>query len=182
LELNDLSPISPLAQDYEQVVEKIFTGWFGNLYTYAFSMLRDEVMAEEVVQSVFCRIWEKKEQLQVHTSLKAYLYGSVYHECVNWLRQKKNIQRHRVHVLRSSDGAATDNAAGRAELGELEKKLRQALDELPEQCRNIFYLSRFGELKYREIAGLLNLSVKTVEAQMSKALKRLRRHLADFLE
>jgi RNA polymerase sigma-70 factor (ECF subfamily) len=181
LELNDLYHGRLLAPDYEQTVERMFTDWFGNLYTYAFSILEDEATAEEVVQSVFCKIWERREQLQVHTSLRSYIYGSVYHECMDILRKKKNIQRHRVHVLRNGD-RATDNAAGRVEMGELEQRLRQALDELPDQCRNIFNLSRFGELKYREIADLLGLSIKTVEAQMTKALKKLREKLVGYID
>ena len=182
MELSDRSFIGLLAQGNEQAFEKIFTDWFGNLYAYAFSVLRDESIAEEVVQAVFCRIWEKKDRLRINTSLKAYLYGSVNHECMDWLRKEKNSKTHRSHVLRAGNGVASETAAARAELDELEKRLRMALDELPDQCRAIFQLSRFGELKYREIAGQLNLSEKTVEAQISKALKHLRLRLVDFLE
>ena len=181
MELKDLHPGRLLAPEYEQAVERMFTEWFGSLYTYAFSVLENEAMAEEVVQSVFCKLWERREQLQVHTSLRSYIYGSVYHECLDLLRKRKNIQRHRAHVLRNGD-RTTDNAAGRVELGELEQRLRQAVEELPDQCRNIFNLSRFGEMKYREIADLLGLSVKTVEAQMTKALKKLREKLVDYME
>ena len=182
MELSDRSFIGLITQGNEQAFEKIFTDWFGNLHAYAFSVMRDETIAEEVVQSVFCRIWEKKDRLQINTSLKAYLYGSVYHECMDWLRKEKNSKAHRSHVLHTGDRAAVETAAARAELDELEKGLQQALDELPDQCRAIFQLSRFGELKYREIAGQLDLSVKTVEAQISKALKHLRLRLVDFLE
>jgi RNA polymerase sigma-70 factor, ECF subfamily len=181
LELTDLLFTGSIVQGDEQAFERVFTEWFGRLHAYAFSVLRDDALAEEVVQSVFCRIWEKRGGLQVHTSLKAYLYGAVYHECVNWLRQEKNSKAHRSHVLRSSSQTAAETAADKTELGQLEKRLQQALDELPDQCRAIFQLSRFGELKYREIADQLGLSVKTVETQMSKALKLLRHKLADFL-
>ena len=146
------------------------------------AILRVTACSEASTESVFCRIWEKRDRLQVHTSLKAYLYGSVYHECVDWLRQEKNSRAHRSQILRSNNQAAGETAAGKTELGQLEKRLQQALDELPDQCRAIFQLSRFGELKYREIAEQLGLSIKTVEAQMSKALKLLRQKLADFLE
>jgi RNA polymerase sigma-70 factor (ECF subfamily) len=182
LESSELLFTGSVVQNDEQAFEKVFTEWFGRLHAYAFSVLKDEALAEEVVQSVFCRIWEKRDRLQVRTSLKAYLYGSVYHECVDWLRQEKNSKAHRSHVLRSNNQAAVETAAGKTELGQLEKRLQQALDELPDQCRAIFQLSRFGELKYREIAEQLGLSIKTVEAQMSKALKLLRQKLADFLE
>ena len=182
MELSDLSFIGLLTQGNEQAFENVFTDWFGNLYTYAFSVLGDEAIAEEVVQSVFCRIWEKRDQLQVHTSLKAYLYGSVYHECMDWMRKEQYRKAHRSHVLRTGNPTAGENATGRLELNDLERRLREAMDELPDQCRAIFQLSRFGELKYREIAEQLGLSVKTVESQMSKALKHLRKKLIDFLE
>jgi RNA polymerase sigma-70 factor (ECF subfamily) len=181
LELTDLLLTGSIVQGDEQAFERVFTEWFGRLHAYAFSILKDDALAEEVVQSVFCRIWEKRGGLQVHTSLRAYLYGTVYHECVNWLRQEKNSKTHRSHVLRSSSQTAAETAAGKTELGQLEKRLQQALDELPDQCRAIFQLSRFGELKYREIADQMGLSIKTVEAQMTKALKLLRKKLADFL-
>lgn len=180
--MSDRSYIGLITEGNEQAFDKLFTDWFGKLYAYAFSVLRDEAIAEEAVQSVFCRIWEKRGQLEVRTSLQAYLYGSVYHECMGWLRHEKHIKVHRSHVLRGGEQPTAENAAGKVELGELEIRLKQALDELPDQCRAIFQLSRFGGLKYREIAGQLDLSVKTVEAQVSKALKHLRTKLADFLE
>jgi RNA polymerase sigma-70 factor, ECF subfamily len=182
LELRDLSFIGLITQGNEQAFEKIFTDWFGSLHAYALSVLRDEAIAEEVVQSVFCRIWEKRDQLQVHTSIKAYLYGSVYHECMDWLRKEKYTKVHRLHVLRTGNQTAGENAMGKVELSELERRLRGAMDELPDQCRSIFQLSRFGELKYREIAEQLGLSIKTVESQMSRALKHLRKRLVDYLE
>ena len=178
--MSDLSHIGLIAEGNEQAFDKLFTDWFGKLYTYAFSVLRDEAMAEEAVQAVFCRVWEKRDQLQVRSSLKAYLYGSVYHECMNWHRHEKYVKAHRSYVMRSEQ-PSVNNASGKAELGELEIRLKQALDELPEQCRAIFQLSRFGGLKYREIAEQLDLSVKTVEAQVSRALKELRNKLGDFL-
>ena len=84
-------------------------------------------------------------------------------------------------MLHTVGSTAVENASDKVQLSQLEGRLQQVLDELPDQCRAIFQLSRFGELKYREIAEQLGISVKTVEAQMSKALKLLRLKLADFL-
>jgi len=182
LELSDFRLIDLIIQGDEQAFDTLFTDWFGKLHAYAFSVLGDDAMAEETVQSVFCRIWERRQQLQVHISVKAYLYGSVYHECMNWLRHEQHTKKHRRHIMHSAGHPVVENAAGKAELGELELRLKQALDELPDRCRAIFQLSRFGGLKYREIAEQLGLSVKTVEAQVGKALTQLRNKLADFLE
>lgn len=178
--MSDLRSISLTTQGHQQAFEKIFTDWFGSLYAYAWSVLGDSAMAEEAVQTVFCRIWEKKDQLKVHTSLKAYLYGSVYHECMDLIRRERRKKAYRLHALRNND-RTVQNTSAQSDLGDLEKRLRLALDELPDQCRAIFQLSRFGDLKYREIAGQLGLSVKTVEAQITKALKHLRKRLVDFL-
>jgi RNA polymerase sigma-70 factor (ECF subfamily) len=181
LEWSEFNKAGLLADEGVQAFEKVFTDWFGHLYAYAMSVVKDEETAEEVVQKVFCRIWEKRERLEVHTSLKAYLYGSVYHECMDWLRHRKRVEAHRRQIMRHDSQASRESAADKVELRELEKKLQQAINELPDQCRAIFCLSRYGELGYKEIAGQLGISVKTVEAQISKALKRLRKKLADFL-
>lgn len=181
MELSDLLVIEKIRADDETAFDALFTAWYGKLQTYAFSVLQNEAQAEEVVQAVFCRIWEKRLQWQVHTSMKAYLYGSVYHQCMDGLRRAKQVRKYQLHVLQSSIEGQAAPASGKTDLKELEARLKYALSQLPYQCRAIFQLSRFGGLKYREIAEQLGLSVKTVEAQVSKALKHLRDQLTDFL-
>ncbi len=169
----------------EQVFEKLFIDWYGPLHAYACSVLKDESLAGEAVQAVFSHLWERREQLQIQASLKAYLYGSVYHECMSWLRREKTRRNYRSGLLMRlgrEAGRSAENAFDKAEAGELEQRFQRALDELPGQCKSIFQLSRFSELKYREIAEQLGISVKTVESQMSKALKLLRHKLAEYLE
>ena len=165
----------------ESAFDDLFTIWYGKLQAYAFSVLQNEWQAEEVVQTVFCRIWEKRRKWQVHTSMKAYLYGSVYHQCMDGFRRAKQVRNYQRHAFQNSIEVQVASASGKAELKELEVRLKYALSQLPDQCRTIFQLSRFGGLKYREIAEQLGLSVKTVEAQVSKALKHLRDQLTDFL-
>jgi RNA polymerase sigma-70 factor, ECF subfamily len=180
LEQNDLLVIERIRAGDETAFDALFTAWHGKLMAYAFSVLQNEAQAEEVVQTVFCRIWEKRRQWEVHTSMKAYLYGSVYHRCIDGMRKNEQMHKYHRHVLQSSEYKAGP-ASGKAELKELEAKLQYALSQLPAQCRAIFQLSRFGGLKYREIAEQLDISVKTVEAQMTKALKHLRDQLSEFL-
>jgi RNA polymerase sigma-70 factor, ECF subfamily len=185
LEANDLIFAGSGVQTDEQVFEKLFVDWYGPLHAYARSVLKDESLAGEAVQAVFSRLWERREQLRIRASVKAYLYGSVYHECMSWLRREKTRRVYRSGLLMRLGGQAdrsTENAFDKAETGELEQRFQRALDKLPGQCKAIFQLSRFSELKYREIAEQLGISVKTVEAQMSKALKLLRNKLADYLE
>jgi RNA polymerase sigma-70 factor, ECF subfamily len=182
VELTELHLIEQVAEGSEMAFERFFKTYFKSLYAYAFTMLQDEIMAEEIVQQVFYKIWEKKEQFTVHTSVKAFLYKAVYNGCLNYLEHQKHKAQHQDYVVYINRNRVSDeNAAMRVELNELQSRLQTALSELPEQCRTIFYMSRFDELKYREIAERMGLSVKTIEAQMGKALKILRKKLAEFL-
>ncbi|HLL43886.1 MAG TPA: RNA polymerase sigma-70 factor [Segetibacter sp.] len=169
-----------LGRTDEKVFEQVFKTHFKALHSYAYTILKDDAIAEEMVQNVFFKLWEKKEQLDIQTSLKAYLYKAVYHESLNYLKHQKVKSVHQAYAMHST--AHTSNLAEKKLLqGELENKLQMAMNDLPEQCRTIFQLSRFEELKYREIADTLGLSVKTVENQMGKALKILRSKLVEFL-
>jgi RNA polymerase sigma-70 factor (ECF subfamily) len=167
------------SREAEAEFEKIFKSNYKNLYSYAQTIVHDSIMAEEMVQNVFCRLWEKREQIQVRESTGAYLYRSVYHESLNYLKHLKVRDTYQAYVLNQM--ANSDSAAYEIELSELEDRLESALLELPEKCRTIFQMSRFEELKYQEIADKLEIPVKTVENQMGKALKLLRLKLVDFL-
>ena len=161
------------------IFEKVFKEHFKNLHAYAGSILKDDASAEEIVQQVFLKLWEKKEQIGDLQSVPAYLYRSVHNECLNFLKHIKVKAAHQAHTLHASKDL--DNPTDQATLKELQSRIDAAVNALPEQCRTIFQLSRYEELKYREIADKLGLSVKTVENQMGKALKTLRAKLADYL-
>jgi RNA polymerase sigma-70 factor (ECF subfamily) len=142
--------------------------------------LRDEIAAEEMVQNVFYKLWERTENLSITGSVRAYLYRAVHNESLNYLKHLKVRSEHQLYVShRMSEG--TEAASKKIQLKELEEKFHYALNDLPEQCRTIFQMSRFEELRYREIADRLDISVKTVENQIGKALKILRTKLVDFL-
>jgi RNA polymerase sigma-70 factor, ECF subfamily len=169
-----------LAKRDEITFEQVFKSHFKNLHAYAFTILKDQDEAEEIVQQVFYKLWERSENLTITGSVTAYLYRAVHNESLNFLKHEKVKSNHRLHVAYSMKNE-TDQASKKILGGELEKKLHAALNELPEQCRTIFQMSRFNEMKYREIADQLDISVKTVENQMGKALKILRTKLVDFL-
>ncbi|MBX2906463.1 MAG: RNA polymerase sigma-70 factor [Taibaiella sp.] len=170
------------SQNYSRskiLIEEEFKTHFQGLHRYAYAMLKDEIMAEEMVQNVFYKLWKNREELSINGAVASYLYRSVHNECLNYLKHLKVKAAYQAHVSRTMEHI--NNAAEKLRLKELEQRLEKALTELPEQCRTIFQMSRFEELKYAEIAGRLGLSVKTVENQMGKALKLLRTKLADFL-
>jgi RNA polymerase sigma-19 factor, ECF subfamily len=169
-----------LAQKDETAFEQVFKTYFKRLHAYAFTIIRDEMEAEEIVQQVFFKLWERNENLSLTGSVSAYLYRAVHNESLNYIKHQKVRSNHQMHVAYSMKNEV-EHPAKKVMASELEKKIHAALIELPEQCRTIFQMSRFDELKYREIADKLGISVKTVENQMGKALKLLREKLVDFL-
>lgn len=180
MELHDSILIAALARRDEAAFEQVFKTHFKALHAYACTMLKDETAAEEAVQNVFFKIWDRAETISVNGSLAAYLYRAVHNESLNYLKHQKVKEAHAMHVAYVAT-AQKETPSKLLQAKELEARLHKVLNELPEQCRTIFQLSRFEELRYREIAGRMGISVKTVEAQMSKALKILRRGLADLL-
>ncbi|WP_186758688.1 RNA polymerase sigma-70 factor [Echinicola salinicaeni] len=173
LEVEDSSLID------EKVFEATFKSHFQALHGYACALLKDEDEAKEIVQNVFLKLWEKREQIHIETSVKAYLYQMVYRNSMNTIRHEKVKQKHQNITKYQSISAPVQKDEG--DDSELMGMLKLALQSLPEKCRKVFLLSRYESLKYQEIADRLGISVKTVEAHMGKALKHLRVELADFL-
>ncbi len=169
-----------LAKGDVTTFEMLFRTYYQPLCNYAYSFLRDKEGAEEVVQTTFLLVWEKREAVEIHTSPRSYLYAMVRNACLNVLKHEKIKQRHAVEEMalaeRSSESVSQVLAGN-----ELERRISEAVEQLPEQCRMVFKLSRFEELKYSEIAEQLNISVKTVESHMGKALKIMREKLRDYL-
>jgi RNA polymerase sigma-70 factor (ECF subfamily) len=180
MEVNDTALVAQLAKRNEAAFEQVFKTHFKNLHAYACSILKDDMAAEEAVQNVFFKLWDRSENLTIGGSLAAYLYRAVNNESLNYLKHQKVKEAHALHVAYISP-AHRDTPSKTLQAKELEGRLHKALNELPEQCRTIFQMSRFEELRYREIAERMGLSVKTVEAQMSKALRVLREKLADLM-
>lgn len=169
-----ISSKDPRLLDFEAHFHK----YFETLHRYAFTLLKDSEEARDVTQQVFIKFWEKKEDLEVLESAKSYLYRSVYHQCLNKIRDQKVRLRYAAGVRQGKEeGVFADETIAK----ETQHRIDRAIESLPTQCGVIFKKSRFEEKKYSEIAAELDLSVKTVEAQMSKALKLLREKLLIIL-
>ncbi|MBV7529063.1 RNA polymerase sigma-70 factor [Chitinophaga sp. sic0106] len=182
MELKDTGVATALEKNGSLTFEQIFKSHYKGLHAYAYTILKDDIMAEEMVQNVFCKLWEKSSEIKIKESVSGYLYRAVYHESINYLRHEKVKASHVAYArYQHTTPANTLPASGKVQLRELQEKLQAALLELPEKCRTVFQMSRFDELKYQEIADKLNISVKTVENQMGKALRILRQNLVDFL-
>ena len=160
--------------------EMLFKTYYQPLCNYAYSFVQDRDEAEEIVQATFMSVWEKREALSIHTGVKPYLYAMVRNASLNVLKHEKIKQQHVVGELAVAE-KSVESVTRTVMASELEGRIYKALDKLPEQCRLVFKLSRFEELKYAEIAEQLDISIKTVENQMGKALKIMREQLKDYL-
>ncbi len=169
-----------ISQGDKKAYEQVFRSYYQALCNYASSLLKDMDEAEEVAQNVFYNIWNKRETLQVNASIKAYLYRAVHNDCLNKIKHRK-VKTVYAEDYKSSMTGGFDDSSKLLDAKELNKLINGAIDSLPEQCGLVFKLSRFEHLKYSEIAEQLQISVKTVENHMGKALKILREKLKDYL-
>ncbi len=178
--LSEQEIISAIREGNEGIFEETFRKYYQSLCTYANSMLKEIEEAEEIVQNLFLGIWEKREELEISISLKSYLYRAVHNHCLNRIKHLKVREEHQQYAINFYD-ASYESVSQTVMKNELEQKIEEAIKKLPEQCQLIFRMSRFEELKYHEIAEKLELSPKTVENQIGKALKILRIELSEYL-
>jgi len=163
----------------EKAFEKLFRQFYPHLCLYATQVLKNPSAAEEIVQELFVRLWEKREETQIDTSVKNYLFRSVKNHCLNYIKHNQIKNEYSLKVLAESK---TEDASEDIETqAELFQKIEESIAALPEKRQEIFRLSRQEGLKYREIAEKMNISIKTVETQMGLAIKSLREKLRDFL-
>ena len=180
IQIPDSEILLAIRQGNERVYETVFRKYYQSLCNYGCGILKDMDDAEEVVQSIFLKLWEQREGIEINVSLKSYLYRAVHNTCLNRLKHLKIQDTYRQHLgdyLEETFDSATDIMDG----NELQNRISEALEKLPEQCKIIFKMSRFEELKYQEIANKLGLSIKTVENQIGKALRIMRNELSDYL-
>jgi RNA polymerase sigma-70 factor (ECF subfamily) len=180
VEVAEIDRFRALKEGDETAFEMIFKSHYQPLCNYAYTFLLDRDEAEEVVQATFLTVWERKEGITIETSLKSYLYRAVRNSCLNAIKHAKVKQRHAEESIFISD-TSHESVSQSVISSELDQKIGDALMALPEQCRLVFKMSRFEELKYAEIAEQLNISIKTVENQIGKALKIMREELKEYL-
>ena len=160
--------------------EALFRSEFRKLCSFAIRYTHDLDAAKELVQDSFVKLWEKKEHLDVNQNVKTYLSTIVRNRCLNYIRDNRKFINETANAefyFREINYQPPD----RVQESEISKRIGEAIGELPEKCREVFTLNRFENMKYQEIAVKLEISVKTVETQMSKALQHLRVRLAEFL-
>jgi len=163
------------SQEFETIFEKSFNRYFDSLHRYACTMLKNSELASDAVQTAFIKWWDSKSAVGDLDEARKYLFTAVYRTCLNVIRNEKVKQTHIVSYFQEQESEAKFHDS--VVFDELDVKIKLAIESLPTQCRIIFCKSRLEEKKYAEIATEMNLSVKTVEAQMGKALKVLREKL-----
>lgn len=162
----------------DEKVEVLFRTYYAGLCKSLFRVLRDATLAEDMVQEVFLKVWEKRESLKMEEGMHSYLYRSCYNTALNFLKtQKQNTDIDSLEILVPGSETAEKNLS----FLETESEILKAIDALPPKTKLVFSLSRFEELSYKEIAERLDISVKSVEKHMGIALQRLRENLKDYL-
>ncbi|MFP4488473.1 MAG: RNA polymerase sigma-70 factor [Bacteroidales bacterium] len=157
--------------------ETLFRSSYNPLVAYARTILKDTDTSEEIVQELFYVLWRDRKKIKIKTSVNAYLFRSVYNRCMHHMDHKKVMIKHENEVkknLQGNSGSPEDEINYK----ELHEKVAGIIERLPGRCAKIFCMSRFDGLKYAEIAKEMSISVKTVEANMSKALKEFRKELS----
>lgn len=157
--------------------ELAYKQYFTMLVGFAYNYVEDADTAEDIVQELFSNIWNQSDTIEIRTNLKSYLFGAVRNACLNHLKHQKVVASHAQETMQVDHSDQVDLL----EMDELQEKINEVLDQLPEKRRQIFEMSRFEGKKYHEIAAELDISVKTVETQMSRTLKVLREALGNYL-
>ena len=172
--------ISGLKSGSESVFRKIMEHWYSRLYNFANGYLNNDENAMEVIQDVFLQLWEHRLRLAENTSLNAYLFTLTRNRCIDMIRRERLMLQFRADKqeeyirLTENFNALSDPILDNIFALELQSEINKVIDSLPEQCQKVFVLSRTKGLKNREISEILNLSEKTVESHLTKALRTIR--------
>ena len=175
---NDTQIFEAIRRDDKGAYETVFREYYRPMTAYAFRFLGDLPASESIVQDVFLRLWQKRKEIMITSSLQNYLFRSVKNLSINYIEHEKIKYGYQAMVIK--------NESDRSEYSEfflefgLKQKIESAIAALPEKRQEIFRLAREEGLKYREIADRLEISVKTVETQMTLSMKQLRESLKEF--
>lgn len=178
-QIGDLKLIKRLSQNDETALKLMYDLYWEQLFIYAHSLLKNREICEDIIQEIFIKIWEKRNTIIIKTTLKGYLYTCVLHKVYDIFRKQKNALSK--EVLQNFDiKIQTSTPESKLIYEELEAQINTAVNLLPEKCKKVFVLSRENQLSHKEISKQLNISTKSVEAYITKALKILRPTLTNI--
>jgi len=150
----------------------LFERYYGRLCNFASSYLKDDFDCEDIVQGVYVKIWEDRNKIRISSSVKSYLYTAVKNACLNRIKAEAIRLSHTTAYLKDEDDRVMDS--DKIEQQEFRDELWQCIGKLPPRCKEVFLQSRFEGIKQQELALAMNISVKTVKAQIGKALKLIK--------
>ncbi|MFC2115636.1 RNA polymerase sigma-70 factor [Bacteroidota bacterium] len=176
--MKEKESIRKIQQGDIHAYEMLFRKYYETLCQWAHRYLHDKDSAEEVVQDLFYHLWRDRAELNIKVSLKSYLYKAVSNNCLMILKKQSRRSAIEADIATQSESSQAHDTLETSEIREVVSK---TLDELPERPATIFRMSRYDGLKYREIAEKLSISVKTVEANMGKALEMFRKNLKEYI-
>jgi len=180
-----LNKLIPFLREGEKIAfEEIYNDFFGVMHHLSVQYLHDTKVSEEIVQDTFMKLWEIRETLNEQFNIRNFLYTITKNNCLNYLRNQKIALKHQQNIKYLEiqfNFEALERLGNFMEFEELREKIDNAIAALPEDLRETFLLSRFEELHYKEIADKQSISIKTVEARMSKVLRILRFELKDYV-
>jgi RNA polymerase sigma-70 factor (family 1) len=176
--IRDTEIIRRIRQGDKGQFESLFRSSYASLVRYAKRIIKDHDTAEEIVQDFFVRFWQEKEKITIESSLNGYLFRAIHNRCLHWIDHNKVVEKHK-QEMSLKESVNNETPADIIQAKELQQKIATVLERLPERCSRIFCMNRFEGLKYSEIAEKLSVSVKTVEANMGKALKEFRKALTE---
>ena len=176
--ISDNEIIKRIRQGDVKQFESLFRSSYVSLVRYATSFVRDHDSAEEIVQDLFFKLWNERDRITIENSLNGYLFRSVHNRCIHLLEHRKVIEKHERETV-IGQKRSIESVSEQVQYNELQSSVAKILERLPERCGKIFCMNRFEGLKYNEIAEKLAISVKTVEADMGKALKEFRKALRE---
>lgn len=164
----------------KQAFKYFFEKYYTELCNFAYIYLRDKDLAEEVVQDIFVYFWENKSKIHIKSSVRSYLFGASKYRSMNVLREQKNLHLFHDTILDDGNMVVETSTDYFEDVDAFKKILEEAIQQLPEKCKQIFLLGKREELSNKEIARQLNVSVKTIENQMTIALKKIRVYLLPY--
>jgi RNA polymerase sigma-70 factor (ECF subfamily) len=167
--------------------ERLFHSYYKQLCAYSAQITKNDLEAEDITSNMFAKLWEKREELDIKTSVESYMYSAVYRQSLNYLKHIQveeqywdvaQYQLKNIDLLSAEDSYNPLTAIITKETGE---NIKKAINSLPPQCRQIFIFNKIEELSYNEIAEKLDISINTVRTQLTRAIHKMRDNLSRYI-
>ncbi|MDX1639250.1 MAG: RNA polymerase sigma-70 factor [Balneolaceae bacterium] len=177
----ELAWIDKIRQGDNAAFERLFKRYYLQLTRFSWRYVNSRAVAEELVQETFSEIWEERETINIDRSVRSWLYKAVKNRSLNYIKHQKVQQKYDSRWMERKEADSTFDFEEKEHIERIRRQVKIAIEELPERSRMTYKLHRYDGLTYREIADVMDVSVKTVESQMSRTLRKLRDRLSHLL-